>query len=165
MRQKQRAIADKLYSEPFTKQDIASLKETAEHRLAAARSGFALKQQEKKLLLDSIETLLARHPQKHKEFAMMWEKTYRDMRLNLVYCWQSAALDDVEFGKQRAWWWFRTVINAFEYGHEFMDECYQELQKELKDNLSRNEAAVMCDMIDRMMEIFTYTHLEKAEVS
>jgi hypothetical protein len=160
MRRTPAAISSQLFQRNFSRDDIAALAADARARAVAARAAYSLKRHDSAILAATVQEFRTRYPEKANQYTMMWEKTHRDMRMNLRYCWQSAALNDPEYGRQATWWWFRTILNAFGFDPAFVEDGYRILQTEVRKRLPADEADAIASMIEEMIVTLKYDPLK-----
>lgn len=163
MQKKVREVSVKLYHRPLSAEDAALLRANAKARHLGARVAEQLKERDLDIVKAAVEEFRRRHPEKASKHAMMWEKTYRDMVMNIRYCQQCVALNDEEYGKQVVWWWFRTILNAFNFGDGFVEEGYRILQEQVRVALPAEEAEAVTHMLAVMIETLNFNHAEAAQ--
>ena len=56
-------------------------------------------------------------------------------------------------------YWFRTILNAFEFGREFIEDAYRMLQAEVVVQLGQDESAPLAAMLDEAIDVFNSPHI------
>lgn len=139
---------------PLADADLAVLRRRAERMGRAAATASALKKHEAVIVDHAVRDLYAKYPAKLKQFPLCDEKTRRDMKLVLRYCLYSVLLDDPEYAKDRMFYWFRTILNAFAFGKEFIEDAYRIAQGHIRTHLAAEDSDAMNAMVDEAIAVF-----------
>lgn len=154
MRKDLEAIAAALHARHATDEEIVALRRHAQAVAASASTAEQLKDKEYSIVHAAMGELYKKWPDKRTAFRSCEEKTLRDMKLVMRYCLYSAVLDDPDYAKDRMLFWFRTILNAFEFGHEFIEDAYRMAQKRVNQQLGKSEAESISYMIDESIAVF-----------
>lgn len=147
MRKDLRRLAVELQARPIQATDIQKLREHA----AAAKEGALLadeyKEKEYNLIYPTFAEAHKKYPEKEQQYVGYCEKFLRDMKLVYRYCVYSIVLADPSYHADRMNIWFRTIINAFGFGSDYMTDCYEMLKKRVGMQF-KDRARPMEEMID-----------------
>ena len=142
----QRAISD---------DELTTLRRHAEQVRQAPEIAHALKQHEHEIVHATANKVYQKYPERLQQYEQAKLKTLRDMRSVLGYCLYSVVLDDPDYAKNTMLYWFRTILNSFEFGHDFIEDAYRMLQAEVTAHLRPAEAAPLVGMLDDAIAVFT----------
>ncbi len=147
-------LSQELEVRPINNNEIAELREHASAVRTSASTAQQLKELEFTIIHATIGELYKKYPHKLEEFQGCKEKTLRDMKLVMRYAIYSIVLDDPQYAKDRMYIWFRTILNAFEFGKEFIEDAYRMAQKRCDQYLGQMEAKQVSFMVDEAVEVF-----------
>jgi len=154
MRHDLQDIATALHTRPITDEELTALRSHATAVGSSASTAEQLKEKEFTVVHAAMAELYRKWPEKKTAFQGCEEKTLRDMKLVLRYCLYSAVLDDSSYAKDRMLYWFRTILNAFEFGKDFIEDAYRFAQKRVNQQLSAAEAKSISFMIEESISVF-----------
>lgn len=138
----------------ITDDELATLRSHARRVQDTPALALALKQHETPVINATVKKLYQKYPQWLQRYELCDLKTMRDMRSVLGYCLYSVVLDDPDYAKDKMLYWFRTIINAFEFGQEFIDDAYHMLQAETVAALGAEVSAPLATMLDEAIDVF-----------
>lgn len=154
MRKDLTTLAIELERRALTDDDIRALRSHAQRRAAVTALAGELKAHEHRIVSGAVRDLYAKYPEKLTAYVGCDEKTRRDMKLVLRYCLYSIVLDDPDYAKDKMFYWFRTILNAFSFGKEFIEDAYRFAQKHAKERLSPEAAQRLNAEIDEAIAVF-----------
>lgn len=135
-------------------EEVRSLRASA----AAMRSGTDVarlsKRHAQEIALAVQEKLFVKYPQKLQIHELCREKATRDMVLTMRYAAYDVALDDPDYSADRMFTWFRTILNAFEFGHDLVGDAYLWVQEEARRRMPPEEAERLCRQVELARQIF-----------
>ncbi len=76
------------------------------------------------------------------------------MRSVLGYCLYAVVLDDPDYAKDKMLYWFRTILNAFEFGNAFIEDAYRMLQAEVAAQLDHDMSPPLVAMLEEAITVF-----------
>jgi len=161
MRQDMQDLSHALQTRGFGNEDIVALR----RHTAAVRKGAStareLRDMEHTIIFASVAELYKKHPDKKGAWFQTEVKTLRDMKLVMRYALYSIILNDPEYAKQKMYWWFRTILNAFEFGKEFIEDAYRIAQTRTIKHMSKDEGEAVSQMIDEAITTFNFEPVAK----
>ncbi len=148
-----------LLQRPITDEELAALRRHAERVRHTPAVALALKHHEQDIVHATVTKLYQRYPQQLERYALTEVKTRRDMRSVLGYCLYSVVLDDPDYAKDKMLYWYRTILNAFEFGQTFVEDAYRLLQAEVVAHLGAETSAPLSVMLDEAIAVFNDPHM------
>jgi hypothetical protein len=149
-------LSIKLHHKPLDAGDLASLRAHAEAVRKSESTARQLKDAEHVIVFATMGQLYKKYPQKIDAYWQTEAKTLRDMKLVMRYCLYGVVLNDPEWPKQKMFWWFRTILNAFEFGKDFIEDAYRMAQQRTLKALGAEEGPAISRMIDVAIDTFNY---------
>ncbi len=115
---------------------------------------LALKQHESSIVHATVNKLYAKYPDYPQRYQDCELKTARDMRSVLGYCLYAVVLNDPDYAKDKMLYWFRTILNAFEFGNTFIEDAYRMLQAEVSSQLGHEASPPLVAMLEEAITVF-----------
>lgn len=143
----------------ITDEELEALRQHARRVKQTPALAQALKEHEQAIVHATVDKLYQRYPAQLARYEHTEVKTRRDMRTVLGYCLYSVVLDDPDYAKDTMLYWYRTIMNAFEFGGTFVDEAYHLLQAEVATQLGTKLSAPLTAMLDEAIAVFTSPHM------
>lgn len=154
MRKDFRRIAGELHRRPISDGELEALRASAAAAHVGASLAVEAREREHTIVYAAVGELYKKHPEKRTQYVGCEEKTLRDMKLVMRYCVYSAALDDKDYARDRMHYWFRTILNAFAFGREFIEDAYRIVQKRATASLGKSESTALNRMVDDAIEVY-----------
>jgi hypothetical protein len=147
-------IATELYSRPISDADVQTLRDHARRVAVGGSLAVQAREKEHTIIYASVGELYKKYPERRHAYVDCEEKTLRDMKLVMRYSVYAAVLDDLDYGPDRMFAWFRTIINAYEFGRELMEQAYRIVQRRAIGALGPEEAQALNRQLDKAIDVF-----------
>jgi len=154
MRKDLRKMTPSLYRQGVTDEQLASLRQHANNIELGASLAVEAREKEHSIVYASCAQILKKYPQKRVQYKGCDEKTLRDMKLVMRYCVYSGVLDDADYARDKMHYWYRTIINAFGFGQEFIEDAYRTVQRRAEKTMNPAEFSVLSAMIDDAIAVY-----------
>ncbi|WP_089721443.1 hypothetical protein [Candidatus Entotheonella palauensis] len=148
-----------LMHRPMKDEELDTLRRHAKWVKQTPSIALELKQREPAIVYATVKQLYAKYPEYLERYQNCELKTARDMRSVLGYCLYAVVLDDPDYAKDRMLYWFRTILNAFEFGNAFIEDAYRMLQAEVAAQMSEDTSPPMMAMLEEAITVFTSPEL------
>ncbi len=147
-------MSAQLMQRAVTDEELDALRRHAKWVKATPGLALALKQHEAAIVQATVKQLYAKYPAYLQRYQDCDLKTSRDMRSVLGYCLYAVVLDDPDYAKDKMLYWFRTILNAFEFGHAFIEDAYRMLQAEVTSQLGSEISVPLVAMLEESINVF-----------
>lgn len=148
-------MSAQLMQRPMNDEELDALRRHAKWVKQTPPIALALKQHESTIIHATVKQLYAKYPNYLERYRNCELKTARDMRSVLGYCLYAVVLDDPDYAKDKMLYWFRTILNAFEFGNSFIEDAYRMLQAEVATHLSNDTNPPLMAMLEEAITVFT----------
>lgn len=154
MRQDFQKINQDLQMRPITAQDVEAVRAHVANIRQGVNLSSAYKDSQFIIINRTVKEVYEKYPEKVDMYRACIEKTVRDMHLVAGYINYTALLDDPSYAKNKMFIWFRSVLKNFEFGDDFIADCYTILKSNVEKYIGGPEAEMMNGYIDDAIEIF-----------
>ncbi len=144
----------KLMHRAINDEELEALQHHAQRVRQTPPIALALKQHESAIVHATVKQLYAKYPDYLQRYRECELKTARDMRSVLGYCLYAVVLDDPDYAKDKMLSWFRTILNAFEFGNAFIEDAYRLLQAEVAAQLGPDTSPPLIAMLEEAIAVF-----------
>ena len=149
-----RDMSSHLMQRAINDEELDALRRHAKWVKQTPALALALKQHEFAIVRATVDQLYEKYPDYLQRYEQCELKTMRDMRSVLGYCLYSVVLDDPDYAKDKMLYWFRTILNAFEFGNTFIEDAYRMLQAEVASQLGPDVSPPLVAMLEESIAVF-----------